>query len=100
MKTTVYNQEGKKMESEMILPKEIFEVPMNSDLIYQVTVSQISNRRPEGCQDKRQIGSKGWRNKAMSKGTGRARHGSIRSPLWIGGGVPLIGDYLLCLYTL
>lgn len=88
MKTTVYNQEGKKMESEMLLPKEIFEVPMNSDLVYQVAVSQISNRRQKVAKTKdrsevRGGGIKPWRQ----KGTGRARHGSIRSPLWIGGGV-------------
>jgi large subunit ribosomal protein L4 len=88
MKTIVYNQEGKKMESEMVLPKEIFEVPMNSDLVYQVTVSQISNRRQKVAKTKdrsevRGGGIKPWRQ----KGTGRARHGSIRSPLWIGGGV-------------
>lgn len=88
MKIATYNQEGKKMESEMILPKEIFEVPMNSDLLYQVAVSQISNRRKKIAKTKdrsevRGGGIKPWRQ----KGTGRARHGSIRSPLWVGGGV-------------
>jgi len=88
MKATVYNQEGKKMESEMVLPKEIFEVPVNRDLLYQVVVSQISNRRQKVAKTKdrsevRGGGIKPWRQ----KGTGRARHGSIRSPLWIGGGV-------------
>lgn len=88
MKAAIYNQEGKKMESEMVLPKEIFEVPVNRDLLYQVVVSQISNRRQKVAKTKdrsevRGGGIKPWRQ----KGTGRARHGSIRSPLWIGGGV-------------
>lgn len=88
MNIAVYNQEGKKLESETALPKEIFEVPMNQDLVYQVVVSQISNRRQKIAKTKdrsevRGGGIKPWRQ----KGTGRARHGSIRSPLWTGGGV-------------
>lgn len=88
MKHIVYNQEGKKTENEITLPKEIFEVPLNQDLLYQVVVSQISNRRQKIAKTKdrsevRGGGIKPWRQ----KGTGKARHGSIRSPLWIGGGV-------------
>ncbi|MCX6764985.1 MAG: 50S ribosomal protein L4, partial [Candidatus Nealsonbacteria bacterium] len=61
---------------------------VNRDLLYQVVVSQISNRRQKVAKTKdrsevRGGGIKPWRQ----KGTGRARHGSIRSPLWIGGGV-------------
>ncbi len=87
MKTDLYNQEGKKVDV-FELPKEIFEVPMNSDLLFQVVVSQISNRRQKTAHTKdrsevRGGGVKPWRQ----KGTGRARHGSIRSPLWVGGGV-------------
>lgn len=70
------------------LPKEIFEVPMNADLIHQVVVSQIGNRRKVIAHAKTRAevrggGIKPWRQ----KGTGRARHGSSRSPIWIGGGV-------------
>jgi large subunit ribosomal protein L4 len=70
------------------LPKEIFEVPMNSDLIHQVVVSQMGNRRKVIAHAKTRAevrggGIKPWRQ----KGTGRARHGSSRSPIWIGGGV-------------
>lgn len=88
MKIAIYAQDGKKMDSEITLPKEIFEVPINQDLLYQVAVSQISNRRQKIAKTKdrsevRGGGIKPWRQ----KGTGRARHGSIRSPLWIGGGV-------------
>lgn len=70
------------------LPKEIFEVPMNADLVHQVVVSQIGNRRKVIAHAKTRAevrggGIKPWRQ----KGTGRARHGSSRSPIWIGGGV-------------
>lgn len=70
------------------LPKDIFEVPMNTDLIHQVVTSQISNRRMviAHAKDRAQVrggGIKPWKQ----KGTGRARHGSRTSPLWIGGGI-------------
>jgi large subunit ribosomal protein L4 len=88
MKTAIFNQEGKKTDTEVLLPKEIFEVPLNPDLVYQVAVSQLSNRRQKIAKTKdrsevRGGGRKPWRQ----KGTGRARHGSRRSPIWVGGGV-------------
>ena len=87
MKTTVYNQDGKEV-GQTILPKEIFEVPMNADLVHQVLISQTGNKRQVSAHTKdrsevRGGGKKPW----MQKGTGRARVGSIRSPLWKGGGV-------------
>ena len=65
----------------------IFGVAMNKDLLYQVTTSQIANQRQviahaKGRGEVRGGGKKPWRQ----KGTGRARHGSIRSPIWKGGG--------------
>ena len=82
-----YNQNGKEV-SQTRLPSEIFGVKMNPDLVHQVAVSQMSNRRQKQAHTKdrgevRGGGRKPWRQ----KGTGRARHGSIRSPLWKGGGV-------------
>jgi large subunit ribosomal protein L4 len=87
MKYPVYNQEGKE-EGSTNLPKEIFEVVLNSDLVHQVAVSLSANKRQVSAHTKdrsevRGGGKKPWRQ----KGTGRSRHGSIRSPLWKGGGI-------------
>ena len=87
MKIPVYNKKGK-TENKVDLPDEIFGLNINSDLIYQVVTSQQSNRRQNSAHtkdrsEKRGGGKKPWRQ----KGTGRARHGSIRSPIWRGGGV-------------
>ena len=87
MKIKVFNQ-NKEEKGEIELPKEIFEIEVNSDLIYQVVLAQRGNRRQGTAQAKmrgevRGGGRKPWRQ----KGTGRARHGSTRSPLWRGGGV-------------
>lgn len=87
MKVAVYNQEGKKVD-EISLPKEIFDVKLNSDLLHQIVVSQMANKRQitAHTKDRSEVrggGKKPWRQ----KGTGRARHGSIRSPLWRGGGI-------------
>ena len=87
MKYVIYNQEGKETGT-TLLPKEIFDVKMNPDLLHQTVVSQMANRRQvlAHTKDRSEVrggGRKPWRQ----KGTGRARHGSIRSPLWKGGGV-------------
>ena len=87
MEVKVYNQKGEEI-GKARLPKEIFEVPLNNDLVHQVAVSMIANKRQPIAHTKdrgevRGGGKKPWRQ----KGTGRARVGSNRSPLWIGGGV-------------
>lgn len=87
MLVKTYNQNGEEI-GETELPKEVFEVKMNSDLVHQVALSQMANRRQKvaKAKDRSEVrggGRKPWRQ----KGTGRARHGSIRSPLWRGGGV-------------
>ncbi len=87
MKIDLYNQQGEKV-GDITLPKGIFEVKLNADLLHQIAVSQMSNRRQVSAHTKSRAevrggGKKPWRQ----KGTGRARHGSIRSPLWRGGGI-------------
>ncbi len=87
MEYTVYNQQGEQA-GKVNLPDKIFGLKENNDLVYQVATSQMSNRRQVVAHAKTRAevrggGKKPWRQ----KGTGRARHGSIRSPIWKGGGV-------------
>lgn len=87
MEINLYNQNAEKV-GKVSLPDSVFDVPMNKDLLYQVITSQISNKRQNiaHTKDRSEVrggGKKPWKQ----KGTGRARHGSIRSPIWKGGGV-------------
>ena len=87
MKAPVFDQTGKEIK-QVLLPKEIFGVKMNTDLVHQIVLAQTANRRHviAHTKDRSEVrggGKKPWRQ----KGTGRARHGSSRSPIWIGGGV-------------
>ncbi|MBC7074070.1 50S ribosomal protein L4 [Candidatus Parcubacteria bacterium] len=87
MKAKVFNQEGQ-IVKEIELPKEIFGLKINPDLLHQVVVSQMANKRKPiaHTKDRSEVsggGKKPWPQKHL----GRARHGSIRSPLWRKGGV-------------
>jgi len=87
MESVVYNIEGKKAGT-ITLPDSIFGVRWNADLVKQVADSLMSTKRKPVAHTKnrgevRGGGKKPW----QQKGTGRARHGSTRSPIWIGGGV-------------
>lgn len=87
MKADLFNQKNEKTGT-VELPNEIFAAKWNPDLVHQVLMVQLANRRKilADTKDRSEVsggGRKPWRQ----KGTGRARHGSIRSPLWRGGGV-------------
>lgn len=88
MKVDLYSAEGQVTDDQVELPGFIFNVEPNDHLIYQAVVTEMSNRRlgshaAKTRAEKRGGGRKPWRQ----KGTGRARAGTIRSPLWVGGGV-------------
>ena len=98
MKVDVINVQGKKVDTTE-LPAQIFEAPIKRDLMHQALVRQLANARLGTHKTKsrgevRGGGRKPWRQ----KGTGRARHGSRRSPIWVGGGkvhTPRPRDYSL-----
>ncbi len=87
MKMDVYSQENKKSGT-IELPDKVFKVKWNPSLVHQVLLAQVSNQRKTiaSVKDRGEV-SGGGRKPWQQKGTGRARHGSIRSPLWVGGGV-------------
>lgn len=87
MKASVYNQKGEKT-TDVNLPESVFNLPWSADLVHQVSVAMMSNKRAPYAHTKGRGevsggGKKPWRQ----KGLGKARHGSIRSPIWVGGGV-------------
>jgi len=87
MKIDLYKQNGEKA-GELTLPKEIFEVPFNKDLVHQALVMQLANKRVPTAHSKTRAEIRGGGRKPFKqKGTGNARQGSIRSPHMKGGGI-------------
>ncbi len=87
MQATLYNQEGKQTGS-LALPESVFGVRWNSDLVHQVVNAMLANARTPiaHTKDRSEVsgtGKKPWKQ----KGSGSARHGSRRSPIWRKGGV-------------
>jgi len=86
MKVDVLNMEGKKVKT-VELPAAIFEAPIKTDLMHQAFERQMANARLGTHDTKtRSEVSGGGRKPWRQKGTGRARQGSTRSPIWKGGG--------------
>lgn len=87
MKVPVYNMAGEEVSS-VELPASIFEAEINRDLMHQALVRQLANARQgthktKGRSEVNRTTAKVYRQ----KGTGRARHGSRRAPIFVGGGV-------------
>lgn len=87
MEATIYNVSGK-TAGKVTLSKDVFGLPWNADLVHEIVRLMNSNSRTNIAHAKtrgevRGGGKKPWKQ----KGTGRARHGSTRSPIWVGGGV-------------
>jgi len=87
METQIYNQKGKSV-GKLSLPESIFGLPWNGDLVHQVVTAMQANARTPVAHTKFRGEISGTTKKPWrQKGTGRARHGSTRSPIWVGGGV-------------
>lgn len=87
MKVSVFNMAGKEVNS-VDLPASIFEAKINRDLMHQALIRQMANARlgthkVQGRSEVSRTGAKAYRQ----KGTGNARHGSKRAPIFVGGGV-------------
>ncbi|HOW35950.1 MAG TPA: 50S ribosomal protein L4 [Candidatus Omnitrophota bacterium] len=83
----IINNQGQKVE-DVELPDTLFGGPVNQDVIHQAVVMYNANHRQGNASTKeRGAVSGGGKKPFRQKGTGRARAGSIRSPLWHGGGV-------------
>jgi large subunit ribosomal protein L4 len=98
MEVDVLNMEGQKVRT-VELPAQIFEAPINVDLMHQAYIRQMANTRL-GTHSTKTRGdvSGGGKKPWKQKGTGRARQGSTRAPQWVGGGrahAPKPRDYSL-----
>ena len=87
MEIKVYNMDGKETEK-IDLTEDIFNKEIKDTLLREALLAYLVNRRQgtasaKGRSEVRGGGRKPW----VQKGTGRARAGTIRSPLWVGGGV-------------
>ncbi len=83
----IYNTKGKEV-GKYTLPEDVFGAPWNADLVHQVVQAlQTSIRKTVAHVKERGEVRGGGKKPWQQKGTGRARHGSSRSPIWVGGGV-------------
>ncbi len=87
MTIQIFNQKGEQVAQRELSPK-VFGVEPNTHVMHEAVVNYLANQRQGSFASKTRAevrggGRKPWRQ----KGTGRARHGSSRSPIWVGGGV-------------
>jgi len=93
MEIQVLNQSGSQ-DSKMELPENIFGQAFNEDLVHQLITTYISNSHQGTKGQKNRAAVRGGGRKPWKqKGTGRARAGTIRSPIWKGGGVTFAHTY-------
>ncbi|MBI5369599.1 50S ribosomal protein L4 [Candidatus Uhrbacteria bacterium] len=86
-RVTLYNQDGKEV-GQIELDASLFDVEIQPALVHEAVIAQTANARAAVAHTKNRgevagTGKKPWKQ----KGTGRARHGSRRSPIWVGGGI-------------
>jgi len=87
MEHVIYDTKGKNA-GKVKLDDAVFGLPWNADLVAQVATSLASSKRKNIAHTKSRADVRGGGKKPwQQKGTGRARHGSTRSPIWVGGGV-------------
>jgi len=86
-KVAMYNSKGEPVK-DLELSEAVFATPINKGIVHQVFVAMRANARQPWADTKdRSEVSGGGRKPWKQKGTGRARHGSNRSPIWSGGGI-------------
>ncbi|MBS3947301.1 MAG: 50S ribosomal protein L4 [Dethiobacter sp.] len=86
-KVALYSTTGEQV-GEMLLADSVFAVEVNEAAMHQAVLTYLANRRLGTAATKTRTEVRGGGRKPWKqKGTGRARHGSIRSPIWKGGGV-------------
>ena len=86
MKLNVYNQNGEKV-STINVAKDVFGCEVNNQVMFDAVTVYMANLRQATAKTKnRSEVSGGGKKPFRQKGTGRARAGSTRSPIWVGGG--------------
>jgi len=86
-KLSLYNRDGEQVD-EIEVQASLFGAPLKKGALYQTAVSQAARRRQGTASTKDRSEVRGGGDKPWpQKGTGRARHGSVNSPIWVGGGV-------------